>query len=619
LEVPDRYHDPMNPEKLLEIGNVLASSGASREQIVETVKIASGRNAQRALNEDEYTIFAGAIARAVAIMPSFRDAIALIRPYRDYTTPTLYTDAHSRVGIGTFFFLDSVNPHRRASLLLHEAMHILNNHFTRKVDFAIDPASDNSAKDLEINSLLNRSAKTDLSMLLLPEQDPFNFPQMQSYEQYAKLMKNKGLIPEEPGMGGPPEKQPEGEGQPPEQDTSSEGQGSEAEKGEPGEKPEDSPKADEQEKSESEGSDGDSAEGSEDGDAEQESEDSSDGGSDGDDSDAESSEGDSSEGDDSESGEGGSSEEDSESDGESGSSSSSSSSSSSDPEDIADEAMEGDSEGSSGGAPSSSCDHSTSEREKKADDLNIERASSAEQAVARNNTIARVREEAARSKAAGDRAALLMLQKMELAMEPSKVDWRVFFRNLMSNCRDSISLGRTDHTYRRVNKRMSTGEFIFPGMIRYEPSCIMAVDTSGSMSLKDFAYLLSELETIVKSVLRAKDRFKAFCVDAKATEPETVRAIKDLNLKGGGGTKMEMAVRSIELLPKKEIPDIFILATDGGTNWNAFRAELLKSKHRYRTVVLITQEDTYEVAKNTLKGLADVLDISEKGNGQLGY
>jgi len=605
----------MDPKQLLELANVLAVSGASQEQIAETVKLAVSSKPQRELTVEERNIFAGAVARAVEIMPAFRDAIALIRPFRDYTTPTLYTDRHSRVGIGTLFFLSAVDPYRRASLLLHEAMHILNNHFTRKVDFSIDPQSDNSAKDLEINSVLNRSKKTDLSMLLLPSQEPFRFPETQSYEQYARLMKNKGLIPDQstpqlsnpesslgtldpeaeptPGAGAQSPEEKQEKGAPAEADGSSE----------PGEPSQDS-------ESEGSGSSGDEDQDSDSSESSAGSKGSEDSEKDGD-SEGESEGGDGSSDGDSEEPEGAES---------SSSSSNDSESESQDPESIAEQAMEGaaGSKKGSSAAPSNACDHSTSEREQAADDLQIERASSSEQSVARNNTVARIREEAAKSKARGDKAALMMLQQMELAMQPSKVDWRVIFRNIISSSRDAIAMGRTNHTYRRVNKRLSTGEFIFPGMIRYEPNTIMAVDTSGSMSKEDYAFLLSELETIVKSTLRAKDRFKAFCVDAKATEPKTVRSIRDLDLRGGGGTLMEMAVRSIELLPKKEIPDIFILATDGGTSWPAFRRELLKSKHRYKTVVLITQEGNFQSAKEIIGELATVIDISREGNGEIG-
>lgn len=591
----------MDPNSLIQIAGVLAESGATREQIVEAVKDATGPQPQRQLTVEEHNIFAGAVSRAVAMMPAFRDAIALIRPFRDHTTPTLYTDRHSRVGIGTLFFLPTVSSHRRATLLLHEAMHVLNNHFTRHVKFPMDPDSENNAKDLEINSLLNRHPKTDLSMLLLPGQEQFRFPEAKSYEQYAQLMKDRGMLSSEPpirGEGGE-KSEPSPDGAAPGSEPS---QGSES--------------ADDQSESDSppqpgEKGDADSSESEGEGSGEGESQSDGDGDGQGE-GEGEGSESDSSE---DSGGEGSGSDET-----ESGEpSSGGGSGGSSDPEALADEALDGaEGEGSgSGSHPGGSCDRTSSEREQAADDLKIEKASGSEQSVARNNTVARIREEAARSKARGDRAALMMLQQMELAMEPSKVDWRVIFRNIISNSRDSISMGRTEHTYRRVNRRLSTGEFVFPGMVRYEPSTIMAIDTSGSMSKEDYTFLLSELETIVKSTMRAKDKFKAFCVDAAATEPKTVKSIKDLDLRGGGGTRMELSIRSIELLKKKDIPDIFILATDGGTSWPAFQKEMLKRKYKYRVVVLITQTNQFEVAKATLKGIADVIDISQEGNGEI--
>ncbi len=545
----------ISEKQLLKVAMAMAQTGATRDQIIETIEIAKSGTPQRLLTDEEHNVFAGAVARAVDIMPAFRDAIALIRPFRDYTAPTLYTDRFSRVGIGSYFFLPGNDPIKRASLLLHEAMHVLNNHFTRSVGFPIKPEDNNAAQDLEINSILIRQKGVVMDDGLLPSDEPYRFPEMQSYEQYALLMKNKGLLQDPDGPGSEEQQQPQ-QGMPDPDAPSDPGSaGSPSSSSEP---------------SGSESQPGDPGEGGE----------------------------------------------------PTGESSQSSSSNSevSGSEDLADRAIEkvDSSAGERHRSEGSACEPSTSETEQIADELKVERASSSEQAVARNNTLARVREEAARSKERGDRGALMLLQKLELAMEPSKVDWRVIFRNIISRSRDAIAMGRNDHTYRRVNRRMSSGEFIFPGTIRYEPSAIMAIDTSGSMSNEDFAFLLSELETIVKSTLRAKDRFKAFCVDGKATEPKTVKAIRDLDLRGGGGTMMEVAVKSIELLPKKEIPDIFILATDGGTSWPAFKRELLKSKHRYRTVVLITQEMNFEVAKRTLEGIADVIDISEKGTGEIG-
>lgn len=613
VRAPGRYHSKMNisEKHLLKIAMAMAQTGATRDQIIETIEIAKSANPQRLLTDEEYNVFAGAVARAVDIMPAFRDAIALIRPFRDYTAPTLYTDRFSRVGIGSYFFLPGNGPIKRASLLLHEAMHVLNNHFTRSVSFPIVPEDNNAAQDLEINSILIRQKGVVIDDGLLPADEPYRFPEMQSYEQYALLMKNKGLLKDPDGAGEQEDQQPQ-QGTPdpdapndpgspgvpssPSDSVSSESQPSDS--GESGEPSEGSPQGSSSSPSQNGGEPKDSSDPSEikPGDAK-----------DGSDAESDGSEGSAS----------GGSESDSE--GESNSKSDSANGES-DPEELADRAIEkiDSSAGQRQRSEGSACEPSTSETEQIADDLKVERASSSEQAVARNNTVARVREEAAKSKERGDRGALMLLQKLELAMEPSKVDWKVIFRNIISRSRDAIAMGRNDHTYRRVNRRLSSGEFVFPGMIRYEPSAIMAIDTSGSMSKDDFAFLLSELETIVKSTLRAKDRFKAFCVDGKATEPKTVKALKDLDLRGGGGTMMEVAVKSIELLPKKEIPDIFILATDGGTSWPAFKRELLKSKHKYKTVVVITQEMNYEVAKKTLEGIADVIDISENGTGEIG-
>ena len=596
---------------LLQIASFLAANGASEEKILETLKIASSPNPYRLLTDDERDTFAGAVARAVRIMPAFRDAVALIRPFRDYTTPTLYTDKSSRVGIGEAFFLDGLSSQRRATLLLHESMHVLNNHFTRMVDFPIDPSNDNNAKDLEINSLLNRDPRTDLEMLLLPSSEPFKFPEAKSYEQYAKFMKEKGMLGED---GDPQGKNPQ-----PKSDTD---ESMDGEKGDPSE----SNKSDsESVEGSSETGDGDpensesskkASDGKPDGssDSEESDDESEGGGAGGDDSKDDSTDSDSSDG--SKGSDSSSDSEPSDSDSSGGSESSDGDSESNSDSELEDAAKAASNKSTTTGKsiPNSSCDHSTSEREKAADDLKVEPASSAEQSVARNNTVARLQEEAKKARERGDRAALMMLQQMELTMGPSKVNWRTVFRNLLTNCRDSISLGRSDYTYRRVNKRLSSGEFIFPGMVKYEPTVMMGIDTSGSMAKKDLSLVLSELESIVKSAMRSKDKFRAFCVDAAATEPKTVRSIRDLDLRGGGGTAMEVSIRSIELLPRKDHPDLFILATDGGTSWPAFKREMLKRKGKYRVLVLITEEAAFSYSQSELRGVADVIDLSDVRN-----
>lgn len=555
-------------QALQEIATVLALSGASQERIEATLKAAVGPEAQRKLTREESDIFAGAVARAVAMMPSFRDAIALMRPFKDHTSSTLYTDKFSRVGIGELFFLDSVDVFRRATLLLHEALHVLNNHFTRAADFPMDPESENIAKDLEINSMLDRHPRTDLSMLCLPSNENFRFPESKSFEQYAGMLKQKGMVknPDEiPGGGqNSPEAGDQGSQQSPQGLDGGESDGSEPgnanstnSAGEPSQESKGSSNGDSSD-------DGEPTDGSSDGVAK---------------------------------GEGSDSKSESSNEGASGIA------------EIAKQSAENPSESKQ--TISGSCDHSTSEREKKADEMGIERASSTEQSVARNNTVARIREEAEKSKQRGDRAALQMLQLMELAMGPSKVDWRTVFRSILSQSKDSIVLGRSDYTYRRINRRMSQGSFIFPGMVKYEPSAILGIDTSGSMTRKDYEPVLAELEAIVRTTLRSKDKFRAFCVDAAATEPKVVRSVKELDLRGGGGTAMEVSIKSVELIPLRNQPDIFILATDGGTSWPAFKRELLRRKGKYKVLVLITDTDAFEVAKKTLEGLADVIDVSE--------
>lgn len=491
---------------LARISNTLLAFGASDEEISIALKEAASEERFRKLNNREYEIFAGAVARAVAINPYMSDSIALIRPYRDLQAETIYTDKYSRVGIGAVFFCESVPAVVRASMLLHEGMHVLNNHFTRKVPFGIDELNDNITKDMEINSLLLRDSRVSLPHAVVPKE--YNFPELLSYEMYANLMKERGLLNET------------------KQNAKSNQKSEKAERGK---------------NCDSGGTPGTGTESS------------------------------------NESGDSGEKQE------------------------------KQDSQVSNS---ISSCESSSPERESGADSIGVERASSSEQALARSNTIAKIREAAEKAKARGNKSMLSLLQKIELAMSPSKVNWRTIFRNTLTNSFDTVVLGRSDYSYRRINRRTS-GEFIFPGMVSYEPKVTIGIDTSGSMSKEELTLALIEVEEIAKKALRRKDSLRVFCVDSKVSKNVYVDSVRKLQLFGGGGTDMSKAIEALEVLPKKSAPDVFVLVTDGGTDWGKFKKSLVNKTKKYKTVILLTEKTMVNVVTKDLHGLAKVIDISE--------
>lgn len=166
----------------------------------------------------------------------------------------------------------------------------------------------------------------------------------------------------------------------------------------------------------------------------------------------------------------------------------------------------------------------------------------------------------------GAGAGNMMLNYIERGLRPPVVDWKSMLRRMVSRSCQEQSKGRTDYTYRRINRRYSQGQFIYPGMTTYVPTVRFALDTSGSMSADEYYNALSEAEGILKFV-NAKIDF--VCWDGDATKPIKVRDVKEMkqSLVGGGGTSPHAVFDQIEEDKAQNRPDVLIVATDGCFDW----------------------------------------------------
>ena len=424
------------------------------------------KKAIRQMNDDEKALFSQAATSAVSVVPAFRDGVALMRPYFDATAETAYTDKYSRVGLGSWFF--SLNPKQRSAVLLHECMHVLNNHFQRSDGQGISPEIMNIAGDFEINCSLVKLPSIDIGFGIMPDNEPFDFPRNLTMEQYAHALKQE--------------------------------QNKEKEKN----------------KNSSDQNDSENSE---------------------DDNSGNSS------GDSSQHGQGPGNEHGRPKDGE-----------------MQDPSNPGDYKSRSG----SPCGTSNDARSEAADEAGIERASDAEQSVAKKNTAARIVDELNKAKQAGNGHMEDFLQISLKNIKPPKVDWRNVFRRVLSTSQDNVTRGRQDYSYARVNRRMSGSKYIFPGMVQYVPTAMFGIDTSGSMSQSDYSATLPEVESIIKSVSKSRQPLRVFSVDTEISNVKTVNSVNKLDFKGGGGTEMSKAFVYVNSLSKKEKPDVFVLATDAG-------------------------------------------------------
>jgi predicted metal-dependent peptidase len=145
-------------------------------------------------------------------------------------------------------------------------------------------------------------------------------------------------------------------------------------------------------------------------------------------------------------------------------------------------------------------------------------------------------------------------------LAPPKVDWR---RELLVNVRRAIAqiVGQTDYTYRRFGRR-STDQVLRPAMITYRPNVAVVIDTSGSVSDQELNDALSETHHVIKTL---NAPVSVIACDAKAEVTKKVFDPRSVQLTGGGGTDMRVALKAAAAL--KPRPDVIITITDGFTPW----------------------------------------------------
>lgn len=508
----------------------------------------------RKLTKEERDIYAGAAINAVRIMPAFRDAIALLNPYLDATCSTAYTDKFARVGV-SYWFLHLLNPYQRGTVLLHEAMHVMNNQFARAEAMGLDPKTFNIAGDFEINTTLERAKGTDLAAGIFPDRAPFSYPKGMTMEQYAQLLaqdgKNKSDDITGPDSDSAPDPSSPGDGEEEKDDENESGDGSPSENSGDGDPNENSSKGSGGEGQESQDGDGEGS-GSGDGDG------------------------------------------------------------------------EGSGQGQPGGSGNSAgvdhkdhdknwgCSSATEKRSKAADGAGVDRSSSAEQSTVKSNTAARISEEATKARAAGDSHMEAFYKIVLDQITPPKVDWRQIFKRICGSANDAAIRGRSDYSYRRVSRRLSGGDYIFPGMVQYVPTAMLGIDISGSMTNDDYQKTLTEAEGIMKSSAKTKGGLRVFPVDTQVGKIKTVASVREVNLYGGGGTAMQVAADFVASLPTKERPDIFVLATDGGTDWDAYEQSILPIYRQVKCIVLVTSKYGWDIVPDSLKNLITMIDVSSE-------
>lgn len=519
----------------------------------------------RPLNDDEKGLYSSAVLYSTKMLPSFRDAVSLLRPFFDLTSQTAYTDKNARCGLGPWFFSSELDGKKRASIILHEAMHVLNDHFTRFENYGegYSPRIMNIAGDFEINCALRDVAMVNLDFAIFPDVAPNNYPVNLLMEEYIPMLRKD----EE------------------ESNKCSKCNGT-------GEIPDN-----EQKDNNSQNSNGNSQDSND-------NKDNSDG--------SKSSDKNSTS---------------AEQSGASGNEDAPSNSSEGKPgsgmkpcdecNGTGKKPCDGSCSSGGSGTPcpthSEGCGSSNEGREQAADDAGIERASEAEKQISKRNTAVRISEELNKAKQAGDGHMSNFFEKIIGILKPAKVDWRTVLRQIVASTVDIATRGRQDYSYKRVNRRFANSKYIYPGMIQYEPSLMFGIDTSVSMGIADYEVTLSEVENIIKNVARGKNKLKVFTVDTEISNIQTVSSVSKLDLVGGGGTRMATAFEYINTLPRKEFPDVFALATDAElfhNDWSDIEEAIKNAPKKYTPIILITADESMKNVPDSIRQVAKIINIS---------
>jgi predicted metal-dependent peptidase len=127
-----------------------------------------------------------------------------------------------------------------------------------------------------------------------------------------------------------------------------------------------------------------------------------------------------------------------------------------------------------------------------------------------------------------------------------------------------IVKGNKDFSYKRPGRRSPSNTVLNPSLIDHQVNVAVVIDTSGSMSSKQ----LGEAVKIVAGVLKALPRREAVRVMAADAAVYAVQKVFNearIELQGGGGTEMGLAIKTASMVKPK--PDLVLCLTDGYTDW----------------------------------------------------
>ena len=143
------------------------------------------------------------------------------------------------------------------------------------------------------------------------------------------------------------------------------------------------------------------------------------------------------------------------------------------------------------------------------------------------------------------------------------VDWRRELATTIRRAQDFVA-GRIEYSYRRISRRvLACPEIVLPGMQQPVPWGAIVLDTSGSMSEKELARCLGEINGVLAAC--GLTGLRVFVTDHAVHSARKVFDASQIELVGGGGTDMRLGVAAA--LESRPRPNFIIVLTDGETPW----------------------------------------------------
>lgn len=491
------------------------------------------RDAEYRLTPQEKAIWSAAVSGAGAASPVLLSALTMLQPYKSKIVDVAAIDQDWRVALGNAFF--QYTQHEREAIVIHECLHVTCNHFARaRIDGQSDAKISNAAEDLEINQMVASLRRVRLPQGALYPNTPsapkgmgiIDVPAGELMESYYRMISNghgKDDIDEKMNAGNG------GSGQA--EDESS--NGNDGESAQSGTQRDDNSRA-----------------GASDGDNPQEGS--------------------------------GVSRNDAQGDRDSSSRDNSGSNTRQGGNNSAGNTSPNGSSGSAGRNADAHdkdkirglCGNRDIDRvREEADEAGVRKVRPASKSKATERMLD---ETAKRMKMNGMPGVSTLDQQFIVSLNrvihPPELNWRQLLRTTASDLMSKQAYQKTEYSFKRVNRRGSAfmKDCAFPSMVGYAPIVMMGIDTSGSrVDGVQFEIDMSNAQDILKSVGKlSKKSFSAFCVDTSIKRIQPVPRIEDLDLTGGGGTDMSVAFEYVSTLPRRKRPDIFVLATDGGFDWD---------------------------------------------------